>query len=154
MSDKDEIQSQILRDGQLHIVLPNAVVLEIVKNNSLLPAQGAPDWVLGLLSWHGQSIPLVSIGKMMGQDNTPQGHKCVIVKTLGTCGGLECYAIHTDAFPQFVPIQRQGMLVDASNSASGWVASMSILIGEKSVLIPDLDALEQRLGHWWEQGGR
>lgn len=154
MNDNDEVRSQILRDGSVHVVFPNAVVLEIYKHNGVAQVEGAPEWALGVFPWHGKTIPLLSIARLLGEKHTPMGHKCVVIKTLGPCEGLDCYAIHTDAFPQFLSIYRQGMLIDASNTYKTSDASMAILIGEKSVLIPDLDALESKLSNWWAKRPR
>lgn len=145
MSSKDEVRCQILRDGQTHIIFPNAVVLEIVRTSEVQQKDQSPGWILGEFDWHGQEIPLISVARMLGNDHTPEGRKCVVIKTIGQGTGLSCYAVHTDSFPQFISILRQGMLVDASTPSGLFGSSISILVGDKSVLVLDLDEVEKNL---------
>ena len=148
MSSKDEVRCQILRDGQTHFIFPNAVVLEMVRASNIESKENSPEWILGTLQWHGQTIPILSVSRILGGRHEPEGEKCVVIKTMGVCAGLDCYAIHTDSFPQFISIHRQGMLVDASTPSGVFGSSMSILVEEKSVLVLDLDEIEKKLEDW------
>ena len=152
MSEQDEVAGQLLPLGEHTLLLPNGVVAEILRQVALDHESEAPEWVLGTFSWQGQRVPLVSFQQLAGLGRTPlEGRKCVIVKTLDTDASFSCYAIHIDAFPQFVGLSRHGLLLDAAKDQQPNGVRTAVLVGGKSALIPDLDYIEESLGQWLGQ---
>jgi chemosensory pili system protein ChpC len=153
MSNPNELQAQIIQAGGAQILLPNAIVVEILRQAQTEPQADAPAWLVGTFHWQGQEVPLVSFGRFSGLDEDlgaaqDTAHKCVVLKTVSAASGLPCFALKTDQFPHFVDIQRHGLLLDASDDRIINGVRMTVLVGGKSVVLPDLDAIERGLAHW------
>lgn len=154
MSHMDEISAQLLPMGEHTLLLPNGVVAEILRQAPLQPVgTDGPGWILGTFPWQGQTVPMVSFNRLIHPlAHVPEGRKCVIVKTLDTDSLLPCYALHIESFPQFVGLQRHGMLLDATTDQQPHGIRTAVLVGGKTALVPDLDYIEELLGQWMTQG--
>ncbi len=48
------------------ILVPNAVVAEVVAADTVSPLSGDPEWLLGSLTWRGSVLPLVCMEAAVG----------------------------------------------------------------------------------------
>jgi len=58
------------------MLLPNAAVAEIIGYQDPAAVESGPNWLLGLMSWRGISLPLISLEAIRGGSCRPahQGH--------------------------------------------------------------------------------
>ena len=130
------------------LLVPRACVAEVTAMQTLQDMPGAPPWYLGLASWNGRSIPVVSFEGACGRHMPPAGGRARIV--VFACLGQKLPAGHfgivTQGFPQLVQV-----------SASVIKPEQSMVFGDRAPilcqvrmvneipLIPDLERLEEMI---------
>lgn len=143
--DQAAVHSQLIPLNGENLILPNTAIAEIIffAEPEALPA--APPWLLGRLSWRGQSIALVSFELAAGL-SLPllnPGVKIVVLNALGNSPGIEFFALVVQGLPRL-------LLIDESTIVSMEHESRLLILSRVSVnnhaaIIPDLDALEAML---------
>lgn len=146
-ASNDEIRGVLIQAGGERVLLPNATVAEMMSRVTIEPVVDAPRWLLGQIAWHGWQVPLLSFARLTGLgDETVGGHnKVVVLKALSGNAQRPYYALLTQNFPQLISVPRDGLLADASEETLPDIVHMRVLLGEKSALLPNLDALESAL---------
>lgn len=77
------------------LVLPSAVVVEIIRRRDLVRPLRAPAWLLGMLHWHEATIPVLCFEALNGGALSDTGHggRIVIMSALGDGGRWRNYAL-------------------------------------------------------------
>lgn len=141
---KDEVRGVLIQAGVERVLLPNATVAEMMSRVAVEPVPGAPHWLVGQIAWHGWNVPLLSYARFSGHgsEQVTGNNKVVVLKALGGNPDLPYFALLTQTFPQLIAVPRDGLLADASEESLPQGVHMRVLLGEQSVLLPDLDAIE------------
>ncbi len=131
---------------QLHLLVPAAVVAEIVAYAEPEVASSWPDWVLGLIPWHGCRLPLVSVEAAMGSPPSAAGgrrSRIVVLHTLDGEPGLPRYALLVRDTPRVVSIWPEFLTVRPSEPVNEPFVRLRVNLADgESAVIPDLDALQ------------
>ena len=146
-ASNDEIRGVLIQSGGERVLLPNATVAEMMSRVPVEPVADAPRWLVGQIAWHGWQVPLLSFARLSGLgDEAVGGHnKVVVLKALSGNAQRPYYALLTQNFPQLIAVPRDGLLADASEETLPDIVHMRVLLGERSALLPNLDALESAL---------
>ncbi|MBL4711566.1 MAG: chemotaxis protein CheW, partial [Gammaproteobacteria bacterium] len=51
-----------------NVIVPNALVAEIISVKEVVKSENSPRWLLGNMSWRGEDVPLLSFEAAGGQD--------------------------------------------------------------------------------------
>jgi len=146
-ANNDEIRGVLIQSGGERVLLPNATVAEMMSRVAVEPVADAPRWLVGQIAWHGWQVPLLSFARLSGLGDEVVGgnNKVVVLKALSGNAQRPYYALLTQNFPQLISVPRDGLLADASEETLPEIVHMRVLLGEKSALLPNLDALESAL---------
>ena len=131
--------------GEL-LVVPGAVVAEIIKRRELARPPGAPDWLLGTLLWHREKLPVLSFDALNGNAGPDPGHgsRIVILTTLSDAAPARNYAILAQGVPHLLLLTAADVLaVDAP--ALGPAERMKVRVHGQAAAIPDFDFIEGHL---------
>jgi chemosensory pili system protein ChpC len=131
--------------GQL-LVVPGAVVAEIIKRRDLQRPPAAPDWLLGTLLWHHEKLPVLSFEALNGHAGPDPGHgsRIVILSTLSDVAPARNYAILAQGVPHLLLLTAADVqAVDAP--APGPAERMKVRVHGQDAAIPDFDFIEQHL---------
>jgi chemosensory pili system protein ChpC len=131
--------------GEL-LVVPGAVVAEIIKRRELQRPPGAPDWLLGTLLWHHEKLPVLSFEALNGNAGPDPGHgsRIVILTTLADAAPVRNYAILAQGVPHLLLLTAADVeSVDAP--ALGLAERMKVRVHGQAAAIPDFDYIEQHL---------
>ncbi len=129
------------------ILVPNAVVAEVVAADTVSPRSGDPQWLLGHLTWRGSVLPLVCMEAAVGGTRLEAGarSKIVILKALSAREPLENFAVLVQGIPhQVLATDHTVELETPIDDGRPFVAADLKVEGEKA-FIPDLDAVEKAL---------
>jgi chemosensory pili system protein ChpC len=131
--------------GQL-LVVPSAVVVEIIKRRELVRLPGAPDWLLGTLQWHHERLPVLSFEVLNGQIGADTGHgsRIVIMSALAQGGPRRNYAVLAQGVPHLLLMTAADVHPDPTRTA-GPAERMKVRVHGQDAAIPDLDAVEAAL---------
>jgi len=58
--DKQSIKCVILTLRKENVIVPNALVAEIISVKDIEQSDNNPDWFLGSMKWRGADVPLLS----------------------------------------------------------------------------------------------
>jgi len=142
---KDTLHCLLIPLQEGKILLPNTAVAEVITYATPEPVENAPDWMLGNIVWRDEKVPLLSFELVSGVGT--QEHSARRIAVLNTLNGnsrLPYIALLIQGIPQLRLIQESSIVVTEMDSKTDAVAASIDFAGE-SVLIPDLDVLEQRL---------
>jgi chemosensory pili system protein ChpC len=133
-----------LADGRL--LVPRACVAEVIGYQIPSEMTGAPPWYLGLVSWNGRQLPLISFEGACGQTIPAASSRSRVVVFHALNGSLTAgyFAVVSQGFPQLVRVSNDVVRPDNSRSfgeRSPVLCQVRML--NETPLIPDLDRLEQ-----------
>ena len=143
------LRAVLLPLKQQDLLLPAAVIAEVVAYVEPEPGDSRPAWVLGIFSWHGHRLPLVSMEAAMGLESYQQRtrrSRIVVLHTLGGAPGLPRYGLLVHDTPRVVSIWPESLRVsEPGNGAEPYVRQRVALPDAEPAIIPDLDALQSAL---------
>lgn len=126
------------------LLVPSAAVAEVTNPAELVPVPGAPVWVLGVMGWRSQPVPVVSFESLLGK-TVPKildVSKIVVFYPLAGPRDWEFYAFVSASEPRPQPITPSA--IEAEDPAklpdSPFVAA-GVRVKGRQMLIPDFDAL-------------
>lgn len=127
------------------LLVPRGCVAEVVGYQTPQEMTGAPPWHLGVISWNGRKVPMVSFEGCCGQEVAPPSQRSRVVVLNAVSGDVEAgyMAILSQGFPQLVRVSPEFVKLDASRSfADDSPVVCQIQLLDESPLVPDLDRLE------------
>jgi chemosensory pili system protein ChpC len=127
------------------LLVPRGCVAEVVGYQPPQEMTGAPPWHLGVISWNGRKVPMVSFEGCCGDDVAPPGARSRVVVLNAVSDDIEAgyIAILSQGFPQLVRISPEFVKLDGSRSfADDSPVVCQIQLLDETPLVPDLDRLE------------
>lgn len=129
------------------VLVPNAMVAEIITQQAVRPAPGTEGWLLGTGGWRGTEIPLISFEHLCGfRDEQPEAAgRYVVLFSLEPDQAPAYYGVRIESLPRSETVD--GGRLQASERAPGdpdCVAARGRL-GERDCLVPDFDVLLARI---------
>ncbi len=127
------------------LLIPSAVVAEVVTVSNLVPLPAGPDWCSGLVAWRNRALPVISIEVLTGRPYVPSGprSKFVVFFPLPGCHESQFFAIQSLTEPQPNNISdTKGMVVKTPNLP---IAASALNLEGVVAIIPDLEWLKETL---------
>ncbi len=142
---KDTLHCLLISLQEVKILLPNTAVAEVIGYSLPEPVEGAPDWLLGNIVWRDETVPLLSFELASGEGKQEiSNSRIAVLNTLNGNPALPYIAILIQGIPQLRLVQEENIHISEEDRKNDVLAAAIDFMGE-SVLIPDLDGLEQRL---------
>ena len=143
-----EVYSLLIPLVEGRLIIPRACVAEVIGYQPPAEMTNAPPWYLGLVSWGGRSVPVISFEGTIGHSLPPVSNRTRIVVFNATGGKLPSgyFGVLTQGFPQLVRVNADVVRPDPARSFSDRspVICQVRMINE-TPLIPDLSRLEQMI---------
>lgn len=142
------ISSLILPMREFYLILPQANIVEITQQPTIVEAQKTAGWFKGMFDWRSEPVALVSFAGLCGwrsDDLREQRSTIAILHTLGEVLELSFYAFEIQGIPRPVSLGAESLkvaekVVNASNCAAS-----QVLLGGQRAVIPDLERIERRI---------
>ncbi len=149
MSDlRDELYSLLVPLAGERLIVPRACVAEVISYQTPTDMNNAPPWYVGLVSWNGRNVPIVSFEGAFGQPLPTVSTRTRIVIFHAASGRLQAgyFGMLTQGFPQLVRVNADVVRPDPSRTFSerSPVICQIRMINE-TPLIPDLQRLEEMI---------
>lgn len=146
----EQVRSLLLPISEYNLLLPGTVVAEVVSYSEPTPlptqSEQAP-WLLGMVSWRGQRVPLLSLeGLMFEQPGEPGSRaRIAVVKAVGNRRGMPYFGVVTQQIPRLLTVHPDTIegLDDDAGDYPGIEAQ--VLVTGEPALIPDIEYLEGEL---------
>lgn len=138
--------------GQISLLLPNVAIAEIVDYQEPVPVDGAPQWLLGEISWRGRQLPLVQYEALFGDAvaGRQREARLAIINTVKDHGGIAFYALLTAGIPRLLSVGAE-LLAQADGRPLDGKALAHVEFNGQSATIPDLDSVEEAVVSHWHQ---
>jgi chemosensory pili system protein ChpC len=143
-----EVRSVLIPLSNRQLLLPNAVVAEVMGFQAPDPQQETPDWYLGNLAWRGTMIPVISFEAMSGGDAMKPGHRgrIAIMNALGDQPRLSHYGLVVQAIPSLVRVSEDNVIpVVREDEAENPLIRQSVDLDMSPAVIPDLGEIERQI---------
>jgi len=127
-------------------LLPNAAIAEIVAYMKPSIIEGAPDWLLGNVTWRDTQVPLISFEAISGKEvgSAKKNSRIAVLNTLNGNTEIPYVGILSQGIPSIALVQEDG-IEEPSDQQSRTAVGATINVGGVEVLIPNIDELEQQL---------
>lgn len=141
----ERIHSLEIPLGGLSLLLPSAAIAEVTSYGELDPVLGAAPWVLGVVGWRTQPVPVISFEALLGRAPAAASHssKLVVFYPLAGRRPSDFFALLSSGEPRPRAIDTEtavaaepAELPDTPYIAAGLRTESGVLA------IPDLDALK------------
>jgi chemosensory pili system protein ChpC len=141
-----EIRGLLLPMTDQRLLLPNAIVIEVVNYQAPEPLGGAPAWLKGYVTWRREKVPLVSPEQFIALPETAPGHRAriVICSTIGEDTPVSYFGMTAQAIPRLIRVTPDDLgPLEAGEELRGTLAR--VIVAGEPVAVLDVDALEQEL---------
>jgi chemosensory pili system protein ChpC len=149
MSDlREELYSLLVPLAGERLIVPRACVAEVIGYQIPTAMTNAPPWYVGLVTWTGHRVPVVSFEGALGQMPPSVSGRTRIVVFRAVGGKLTSgyFGMLTQGFPQLVRISADVIQPDPSRSFPERAPVMcQVRMINETPIIPDLERLEQMI---------
>lgn len=130
----------------LRVAAPQAILAEVVPQQTMSPTDSSETWLLGFLDWRDEQVPVVDPGVICGHavPDAAGIHRYGVLYALENIVGLSYYAVPLVSIPHPVRVSAEDVLAEeaATPVPCPAIAAMA-RIEEQSVAIPDFPYLER-----------
>jgi len=138
-----------LQDSAL--LVPGAVVSEVVPYVSHTPIKGDDTWLLGRLIWRGLALPLISFEVAATLAERPAiGRRIAVFNTVGGNPELPFYAIFIQAVPHLMQLDEH-RLTELDGEMESPILRNRVEFDGQQAFIPELDKFESLVLSTWSQ---
>ena len=129
------------------VLLPNALIAEVVSNKEISGINNTPNWLLGNINWRGYHIPVIcyatlSTGKKVKTDSKG---RVAVIKSLGDIEGMPYFALIVNGVPRLHLVTQGDLQVhEAEENDSNAIAS-KVTINDEMSEIPNIRFIEHVL---------
>lgn len=141
------MRSLVLPLTEKAAVVPNAAVAEIVAYQDPEMQQDKPEWYLGNIEWRGLSVPVILYEAFAPETrvSVDYGVRIAIMNSISGDSALPFYGLVTQGIPHLTTL-REGDIVGAGASDDdGLPILQNVIVHGQDALIPDLQALEEKV---------
>ena len=143
-----EVYSLLIPVAGGKLILPRVSVAEVTGFLRPKPVRNAPDWLMGLINWQMQEIPLVSFEGLCGRKVPERAGRTriAVVYAIGEQIAPAVFALMTQGYPYLVRVNPAVLSVDPENDfgADSPVLNRLRMANERPY-VPDLEAIESKI---------
>ncbi len=141
-----EIRCVLIPMRESWILLPNAVVSEVLNVPPYLPVKNTPTWLIGDFNWREQVVPLVQLDTILGVPIEGNGigaqSKTIILNSISGNVNLPYIAIISQQIPRLIKVSEKN-LKNIPNPIKGEYITKWVRVNDNMALLPDLEKLER-----------
>jgi len=144
----EEVYSLLIPFAGGKMILPRVSVAEVTGFLRPKPVRNAPDWLLGLISWQGQEIPLVSFEGLCGRKVPERANRTriAVAHAIGEQITPPLFAVLTQGYPYLVRVNSAVLSVEPENDFGADAPVLNrVRMANERPYVPDLEAIEAKL---------
>jgi chemosensory pili system protein ChpC len=139
--------------AELQLLVPNVAVAEVIDYRTPALIQAGPEWLLGVLRWREQDLPVVSMEQLLGLDPGPPtaGARIAVFNSAKPATSLPFFAAITAGIPRLFSVD-EGTLGGSTRGERELADTVAdcVRFDGQEVLIPDLEVVQTRVEEAWE----
>lgn len=129
------------------LLLPKAAVLEIQGMDAVALEANGPAWLLGTAQWHAQSLPVISIEALVGQQPPTRSRRTrlAVINSLGSHLENGLFMVVIQGYPHLTALAPDILEHRPQLPHDDGVILSRVRLANTEAVIPDLEAIEERL---------
>ncbi len=144
--DTQQIKCVILTLRKDNVIVPNALVAEIISVKDIESKDGTPEWFLGNMKWREEDVPLLSFEASGGEQisKVNLNTQAVVLYAVGNAGEVSetpYLGLVMSGVPHVSYFSREQIKSDAETQETHPMVAQKIRINGASVSILDVDAM-------------
>jgi len=144
--DTESIKCVILTLRKENVVVPNALVAEIISVKDIEETKSSPAWFLGNMTWRGADVPLLSFEAAGGEDisKVNLNTQAVVLYAVGKSGEVSenpYLGLVMSGVPHVSNFSRDQIKKESEETRDHPMVAQKIRINGASVSILDVDAM-------------
>lgn len=144
--DTQLIKCVILTLRKENVIVPNALVAEIISVKDIKPVENSPKWFLGNMTWRGSDVPLLSFEAAGGEaiSKVNLNTQAVVLYAVGKGGEVseEPYlGLVMSGVPHVSHFTREQIKTDSEAFEDHPMVAQKVRINGARVSILDVDAM-------------
>lgn len=143
---ENRIHSLEIPLAQGSLLVPSAAVAEVTNPTELFPIPGTPPWMLGVIGWRSQAVPVISFEALTGQAPSfvaPSSKMVVFYPLVGRRDG-DFYAMLSSSEPRPQTITSGAIeSEDPARLPDTPLVAAGIRMKDRTLFIPDFDVLRR-----------
>ena len=144
--DTQLIKCVILTLRKENVIIPNALVAEIISVKEVVENENKPVWFLGNMNWRGKDVPLLSFEAAAGDEvsKVNLNTQAVVLYAVGKDGEdveSPCLGLVMSGVPHISHFTREQIVTDSEDQGNHPMVAQKVRINGASVSILDVDAM-------------
>lgn len=130
------------------MLLPNAMVAEVMSLRDITEIDGADPWLLGKVTWRGWDLPLIDFAVLTGGNSLKElnkGHNIAVLKCINSPEKLPYFAVLSRGIPKLQLVSRGDMQLHEDKTINHNAIASLVSIHDETADIPNMNYLEQSL---------
>jgi chemosensory pili system protein ChpC len=144
------VRCLVLAMHEMSLLVPNTMVAEVIDYKPAEATGHMPGWVIGMLSWRGRNVPVISFERLLGRDTARhnQERRYVVCNTLNGNPRVPFFALEVQGIPHLTLVNNDMLDRDPEKKQQHEPAVLAHLrLNEESVIVPNIDVMEKMLEH-------
>lgn len=147
----EHVRSLLLPISDYNLLLPGTMLAEVASYVEPAPLAGHADeasWVLGMVPWRGQRVPLVALESLMFNHPGQPGSRAriAVIKAVGNRRGMPYIGVMTQQIPRLITVHPDTIeALDDSDLGDYPAIQAQVLVTGEPALVPDIEYLEGEL---------
>lgn len=145
-NDKELVKCVILTLRKQNVLVPNALVAEIISVKDIESSEGSPNWFVGNMKWRNTEVPLLSFEASGGEkiSKVNLNTQAVVLFAVGNSGKVSespYLGLVMSGVPHVSDISRDQIRTDEDAVEQHPMVAQKVRINGASVSILDVDAM-------------
>lgn len=150
--DTQTIKCVIFTLRKENVIVPNALVAEIISVKDIQAAKNVPEWYLGNLTWRGLNVPLLSFEAAAGDEvlSVNLNTQAVVLYGVGADGVADenpYLALVMSGVPHVSNFSREQIKSDGEETEEHPMISQKVRINGARVSVLDVDSMVDMLSN-------
>ncbi|MCB1582354.1 MAG: chemotaxis protein CheW [Xanthomonadales bacterium] len=130
------------------LLLPNAMVAEVLGMRSIEDVETTEKWLLGTVSWRGWDIPLIDFAVLTGtesSDDIGNNYNLAVLKSINHPEDMPYFAVLSRGIPKLQLVSRGDMQLHEEKQINHNAIASLVSIQDEMADIPNMNYLETNL---------
>lgn len=129
------------------VLLPNAIIAEVISYQDVQKVIGSPNWLLGNFNWRGYNVPIVNYDTLITGRNVhhEQTGRVAVIKALGDIDHMPYFAIVVNGVPRLQLVTQGDLQVHESEGENSNAIASRVTIQDEMSEIPNIRFIEHVL---------
>lgn len=129
------------------VLLPNAIIAEVVSYKELKPIANSPNWLLGEMNWRGYNLPVICFNSLSTgvHSRSAKLGRVAVIKALGNIEKMPYFAMIVSGVPRLQLVTQGDLQVHQTDENENNAIASRVTIQDEMSEIPNIRYIEHVL---------